>query len=39
MQKKWIQSLGWEVHQEKEIATLSSVLAWKIPWTEKLGGL
>ena len=25
--------------QEKEMATCSSILAWKIPWTEKLGGL
>ena len=39
MQEKWIQSRSWKDHQEKDIATLSNVLAWKIPWIEKLGGL
>ena len=34
-----VQSLGWEVHLEKEMATHSSVLAWKIPWTEEAGKL
>ena len=35
----WVQSLGWEDPLEKEMATHSSILAWKIPWTEKPGGL
>ena len=34
-----VQSLGWEDPLEKEMATLSSILAWKIPWTEEPGGL
>ena len=34
-----VQSLGWEDPLEKEMATHSSILAWEIPWTEKLGGL
>ena len=29
-----VQSLGWEDHLEEEIATHSSILAWRIPWTE-----
>ena len=32
-----VQSLGWEDPPEKEIATYSSTLAWKIPWTEETG--
>ena len=32
-------SLGWEDPLEKEMATYSSVLAWRIPWTEEPGGL
>ena len=32
-------SLGWEDHLEKEMATHSSTLAWKIPWTEEPGRL
>ena len=32
-------SLGWEDPLEEELATRSSILAWRIPWTEKLGGL
>ena len=35
----WVQSLGWEDPLEKEMATHSSILAWRIPWTEELGGL
>ena len=35
----WIQSLGWEDLLEKEMATHSRNLAWKIPWTEEPGGL
>ena len=32
----WVRSLGWEDPLEKETATHSSTLAWKIPWTERL---
>ena len=39
MQEIWIQSLGWEVPLEKEMATHSSILAWRIPWTEEPGEL
>ena len=39
MQKTWIQSLGQGDPLEKEMATHSSILAWKIPWTEDPGGL
>ena len=35
MQKTWVRFLGWEDPLEKEMATHSSILAWKIPWTEK----
>ena len=34
-----VQSLGWEDLLEKEMVTHSSILAWKIPWTEELGRL
>ena len=34
-----VQSLGWEDLLEKEMATHSSILAWRIPWTEEPGGL
>ena len=37
MRETWVQSLGWEELLEKEMATHSSILAWKIPWTEKPG--
>ena len=37
-QETWVQSLGQEDPLEKEMATHSSILAWKIPWTEKAGG-
>ena len=33
-----VQSLDWEAPLEKEMAACSSILAWKIPWTEELGG-
>ena len=33
MQETWVRSLGWEDSLEKEMATHSSILAWKIPWT------
>ena len=35
----WVQSLGWEDPLEKEMATHSSTLTWRIPWTEKPGRL
>ena len=35
----WVRSLGQEEPLEKEMATYSSILAWRIPWTEELGGL
>ena len=35
----WVQSLGWEDPLEQGMATYSSILAWRIPWTEELGGL
>ena len=35
----WVQSLGQEDPLEKRMATHSSILAWKIPWREKPGGL
>ena len=35
MQETWVRFLGWEDPLEKEIATHSSTLAWKIPWMEK----
>ena len=37
MRETWVQSLGWEDPLQKEMATHSSTLAWKIPWTEKPG--
>ena len=39
MQETWVRSLGGEDPLEKEMATHSSILAWKTPWTEKPGGL
>ena len=39
MQEMQVQPLGWEDPLEKEMATLSSVLAWEIPWPEEPGGL
>ena len=39
MRETWVQSLGWEDPLEKEMATHSSSLAWKIPWTEEPGRL
>ena len=39
MQEMWVQSLGQEDPLEKEMATHSSILAWKIPWREESGGL
>ena len=34
-----VQSLGWEDPLEKAVANFSSILAWRIPWTEEPGGL
>ena len=34
-----VPSLGWEDFLEKEMTTHSSILVWRIPWTEELGGL
>ena len=39
MQEMQVLSLGWEDPLEKEMATHSSILAWRIPWTEEPGGL
>ena len=39
MRETWVQSLGWEDPLEKEMATHSSTLAWKMPWTEEPGRL
>ena len=37
MQETWVRSLSWEEHLEKEMATHSSTLAWRIPWREEPG--
>ena len=37
MQETWVRFLGWEDNLEKEMATQSSTLSWKIPWMEKPG--
>ena len=37
MWETWVQSLGWEDPLDKEMATQSSILAWKISWMEELG--
>ena len=39
MQETQVQSLGWEDPLEKKMATHSSILAWRMPWTEEPGGL
>ena len=39
MQETWVRSLGGEDPLEKEMATHSGILAWRIPWTEECGGL
>ena len=39
IQEMWVWSLGQETPLEKEMATHSSILAWKLPWTEKIGGV
>ena len=39
VQETWVQFLDWEDSLEKEMATHSSILAWRTPWTEEPGGL
>jgi len=39
MQETWVRSLSWEDPLEKGMATHSSTLTWRIPWTEEPGGL
>ena len=39
MRETWVRSLGQQDPLEKEMATHSSILAWRIPWTEEHGGL
>ena len=39
MQESQVRSLGWEDPLEEGMATHSSILAWRIPWTEELGRL
>ena len=39
MQETWVRSLGREDPLEKDMATYSSILAWRMPWTEEPGGL
>ena len=39
MRETWVWSLGWEDPVEKGMATHSSILAWRIPWTEDPDGL
>ena len=39
MQETWVESLGWGDPLEKAMTTYSSVLAWRIPWTEEPGRL
>ena len=39
MWETWVRSLGWEDPLEEGMATHSSILAWRIPWTKESGGL
>ena len=39
MQETWVQSLGWEDPLDEGMAAPSSILAWRIPWTEEPGVL
>ena len=39
MQETWVQSLRWEDALEEDVVTHSSILTWRIPWTEEPGGL
>ena len=38
-EETWVRSLGWEDPLEEDVATHSSVLTWRAPWTEEPGGL
>ena len=39
MWETWVRSLGWDDPLEEGMATHSSILAWRIPWTEEPGGV
>ena len=39
VQETWVQSLVWKDPLEKGTTAHSSILAWRIPWTEEIGGL
>ena len=39
IRETWVQSLGWEDLLEASMATHSSILAWRIAWTEEPGGI
>jgi len=39
MKETWFQSLGWDYPLKEGMKTCSSILAWRIPWTEEPGGL
>ena len=39
MRETWVQSLGWEDTLQEGMATHSTILIWRIPWTEESGGL
>ena len=39
MWQTWVQALGWEDPQEEGVAAHSSILAWRVSWTEQCGGL
>ena len=39
MPETWVRSLGWKDPLEEGMATHSSILAWRIPWTEEPGGV
>ena len=39
MQETWVRSLGWEDPLKKKMATHSSILAWRTPWTKEPDGL
>ena len=39
MEETWVRSLGWEDPLAKGMATHSTILAWRIPWTEEPNGL
>ena len=39
IQEMWVRPLGWEVPLQEEMVNHSSILAWKMPWTEEPGGV